>query len=228
MARAEAFPVFGVDTVSSAFFRDWYQTSDLGHYLDNSNPYTVYETETTGEWNLGDRNVFSVAGNSFKNTRYRLNGMRIDSRTMPGHTMVHTQMDRTSLALDYHNGELIFREDSAQRQQIRLTGNIGNLGGISPGTRQLINLFHSSGEERTMDSRPMDMRNHILGAGTLEATFRIGSYYQHAYVTYGQRAITAFDHIRLLHCPTGWRAAAQPALFPGDAGPLRLWFGVSL
>ena len=69
MARAEAFPVFGVDTVSSAFFRDWYQTTDLGHYLDNSNPYTVYETETTGEWNLGDRNVFSVAGNSFKNTR---------------------------------------------------------------------------------------------------------------------------------------------------------------
>lgn len=194
MARAEAFPVFGVDTVSSAFFRDWYQTTDLGHYLDNSNPYTVYETETTGEWNLGDRNVFSVAGNSFKNTRYRLNGMRIDSRTMPGHTMVHTQMDRTSLALDYHNGELIFRDDSAQRQQIRLTGNIGNLGGISPGTRQLINLFHSSGEERTMDSRPIDMRNHILGAGTLDATFRIGSYYQHAYVTYGQRAITAFDH----------------------------------
>ena len=135
--RAEAFPVFGVDTVRSAFFRDWYQTTDLGHYLDNSNPYTVYETETTGEWNLGDRNVFSVAGNSFKNTRYRLNGMRIDSRTMPGHTMVHTQMDRTSLALDYHNGELIFRDDSAQRQQIRLTGNIGNLGGISPGTRQL-------------------------------------------------------------------------------------------
>lgn len=194
MVRAEAFPVFGVDTVSSAFFRDWYQTTDLGHYLDNSNPYIVYESETTGEWNLGDRNVFSVAGNLFKNTKYRLNGMRIDSRTMPGHTMVHTQMDRTSLALDYHDGELFFRDDSLQMQQIRLTGNIGNLGGISPGTRQLINLFHTSGEERTIDSRPMDMRNHILGAGTLDATFRIGSYYQHAYVTYGQRAITAFDH----------------------------------
>lgn len=44
-----------------------------------------------------------------------------------------------------------------------------------------------------MDSRPIDMRNHILGAGTMEAAFRIGSYDQHAYVNYGQRAITAFD-----------------------------------
>jgi len=193
IVRAEAFPVFGVDTVSSSFFRNWYQTTDLGHYLDNSNPYTVYESETTGEWNLGDRNVFSVAGNSFKNTRYSLNGMRIDSRTMPGHTLLHTSMDRTSLRLDYHDGELSFLDDTSQYQQIRLTGNVGNLGGISPGTRQLINLFHSSAEERTIDRRPMDMRNHILGAGTLDATVRIGSCYQHAYVTYGQRAITAFD-----------------------------------
>ena len=193
IVRAEAFPIFGTDTVNSEFFRTWYQTTDLGHYLDNSNPYTVYETETTGEWNLGDRNVFSIAGNSFKNTKYRLNGMRIDSRTMPGNTMLHTQMDRTSLAMDYHDGELFFIDDCFQRPQIRLTGNVGNLGGISPGTRQLINLFHSSGEERTIDSRPVDMRNHILGAGTLDATFRTGSFYQHAYVTYGQRAITAFD-----------------------------------
>ena len=194
IARAEAFPIWGIDTVSSTFFRDWYQSTDLGHYLDNSNPYTVYETETTGEWNLGDRNVFSIAGNSFKNTKYSLNGMRVDSRTMPGHTMVHTSMDRTDLALDYHDGELSFTDAYFQRPQIRLTGNIGNLGGISPGTRQLINLFYSSGEERTMDSWPIDMRNHILGAGTMDATVRIGSFNQHAYVNYGQRAITAFDH----------------------------------
>ena len=193
LTRAEAFPILGTDTVSSSFFRNLYQTTDLGHYLDNYNDYVVYETETTGEWNLGDRNVFSIAGNSFRNTKYQLNGMRIDSRTMPGHTMIHTQMDRTSLTLDYHDGELSFTEDWYQRTNLRLTGNIGNLGGISLGTRQLINLFHSSAEERTLDTRPMDMRNHILGAGTLDATVKIGSFKQHAYVTYGQRAITAFD-----------------------------------
>ena len=47
--RAEALSSLGVDTVNSTFFRDWYQTTDLGHYLDNCNDYVVYEAETTGE-----------------------------------------------------------------------------------------------------------------------------------------------------------------------------------
>ena len=197
LLRAEAFPVFGVDSTSSQYFRDWYQTTDLGHYLDNGNAFTIYESETTGEWNLGDRNVFSISGNSFRQNKYHLNGMRIDSRMQVGSTLLHTQMDRTSLALDYHDGELFFTDDSVKQQTLRLTGNVGNLGGISPGTRQLINLFHSSGEERTMDDRPMRMRDHVVGAGTLDATFAIPAYgrryYQHAYVTYGQRQLTAFD-----------------------------------
>lgn len=197
MVRAEAFATFGVDSTSSTFFRDWYQTTDLGHYLDNCNAYVVYESETTGEWNLGDQNVFSIAGNSFRQNKYHLNGMRIDSRQQVGSTLLHTQMDRTGLAMDYLDGELFFTDDSVQRQSVRLTGNVGNLGGISPGTRQLINLFHSSGEERTMDRRPVEMRNHVVGAGTLDATVAIPAYgrryYQHAYVNYGQRRITAFN-----------------------------------
>ena len=196
--RAEAFPVFGVDTTSSTFFRDWYQTTDLAHYLDNCSPYVVYEAETTGEWNLGDRSIFSISGNSFRQNKYHLNGMRIDSRTQAGNTLLHLQMDRTSLVLDYHDGELLFTDDSVQAQTIRLTGNVGNLGGISPGTRQLINLFHTSAEERTLDARPMQMRNHMVGAGTLDATVAIPAYgrryYQHAYVHVGQRRLTTFDH----------------------------------
>ena len=195
--RAEAFPVFGVDTTSSTFFSNWYQTTDLGHYLDNCNDYVVYESETTGEWNLGDQNVFSIAGNSFRQNKYRLNGMRIDNRLQVGSTLLHTQMDRTHLALDYLNGVLSFTDDSIQHSSIRLTGNVGNLEGISPGTRQLINLFHSSGEERTMDRRPVEMRNHVIGAGTADATFGVPAYgrtyYQHAYVHYGQRSLTAFN-----------------------------------
>ena len=69
IVRAEAFMSLGLDTASSEFFRNWYQTTDLGHYLDNFNDYTVYETETTGEWNIGNRNVFSIAGNSFKQSK---------------------------------------------------------------------------------------------------------------------------------------------------------------
>ena len=198
IAHAEAFATFGVDTVPATFFRNWYQTTDLGHYLDNCNDYVVYESETTGEWNLGDQNVFSIAGNSFRQNKYRLNGMRIDSRTQAGHTMLHTRMDRTNMALNYHDGIIDFSAGDYNMSSISLTGNVGNLGGISPGTRQLINLFHSSGEERTMDRRPIEMRNHVIGAGTLDATIAIPAYgrryYQHAYVHYGQRAIAAFDH----------------------------------
>ena len=187
----------GMDSVSSEWFRDRYQTTDLGHYLDNCNLYTVYESETTGEWNLAERSIFSIAGNSFRQNKYHLNGMRIDSRAQAGSTLLHTQMDRTDLVLDYHDGELFFNDDTVQAQAIRLIGNIGNLGGISPGTRELINLFHSSGEERTMDKRPVDMRNHIVGAGTLDATAAIEvnghRYYQHAYIHIGQRKLTAFD-----------------------------------
>ena len=187
----------GIDTVSSAFFRTWYQTTDLGHYLDNSSPYVVYETETTGEWNLGDRRVFSVAGNSFRQTKYRLNGMRIDSRTQPGDAFLYLGMDRSSLALDYHSGELNFRDDTTQQQQVRLTGNAGGLGGISPGTRELINTFHKSATERTIDDRPTENRNRIIGAGTADVTLALPAhgrrYYQHFYAHYGQRQLSAFD-----------------------------------
>lgn len=187
----------GTDTVSGAFFRDWYQTTDLSHYLDNCNPYTVYETETTGEWNLSEQQVFSIAGNSFKNNKYLLNGMRIDSRSRVGATLLHMQMDRTSLTLDYHDGELFFTDDTLQRASLRLTGNVGNLGGISPGTRQLINTFHKSAAERVIDDRPLKNRNHVVGAGTADVTFGIYAndrrYYQHAYFNYGRKRLTAFD-----------------------------------
>ena len=196
--HAEVFPSFGVDSVGSQFFREWYINGDLGHYLDNYSDYVVYEAETTGEWNLGDQNVFSIAGNSFRQNKYWLNGMRIDSRYQVGSTMLYTNMLRTNFVLDYHEGVIRFSDDTLQQQSLTLKGNVGNLGGISPGTCELINLFHSSGEERTMDSRPVEMRNHVIGAGGVEATFAIPAYgkqyYQHAYAHYGWRTQTAFDH----------------------------------
>lgn len=194
----QAMAIVGLDSVDSKFFREQYQTTDLAHYLDNNNVYVVYEAETTGEWSNGDQHVFSIAGNSFKNSKYVLNGMRIDSRSRVGSMLLHTGMDRTSMALDYHDGILRFADDTIQHSTIRLTGNTGNMGGISPGTRQLINLFHESAEERTIDNRPVNNRNHVVGAGTAETTFAINyegkPYYQHAYFHYVRRRLTAFDH----------------------------------
>ncbi len=197
IVHAEAFPVFGVDSVSSTFFRQWYLTSDIGHYLDNYSDYVVYESETTGEWNVADMNVFSIAGNSFRQNKYLLNGMRIDSRFMVGSTMLHVDMDRLGYALDYHKGMMSFVDDSVQNQQVIVGGNVGNLGGISWGTRQLINTFHMSGEERTMDSRAVNNRQHVTGAGKFGATVAIPAfgrlYYQHIYTDFGWRRLTSFD-----------------------------------
>ena len=73
--HAKTFAFIGTDTVDGSFFREWYQTADLGHFLDNYYDYAVYETETTGEWNLGNQYVFSIAGNSFRQNKYhRCNG----------------------------------------------------------------------------------------------------------------------------------------------------------
>ena len=105
LVRAEVFPSYGVDSVGSDFFREWYINGDLGHYLDNYSDYVVYEAETTGEWNLGDQNIFSIAGNSFRQNKYSLNGMRIDSRYQVGSTMLYTNMLRTNFVLDYHEGK---------------------------------------------------------------------------------------------------------------------------
>lgn len=198
MVHAETFPSYGKDSVSSAFFREWYLTTDLGHYLDNYSDYVFYEAETTGEWNLGDQQVFSISGNTFKNNKYWLNDFRIDSRAQVGSTPVHTNMSHTGYVLDYHSGTMSFSDDSVQQCEVGLSYNLGGvLGGISPGTRELINLYHQSGAERTMDSRALSNRQHTRGMGKAEATYAISAfgkrYYNHAYVHVGQRRLTSFD-----------------------------------
>ena len=141
VTRAEAFPVFGVDSVGSDFFNQWYLTTDLGHYLDNYSDYVVYEAETTGEWNTGDMNIFSIAGNSFRQNKYYYNGMRVNSRALTGHTFLYTNMGQMQYALNYHTGAMYFVDDTTPCQFLSMTGNMGNLGGISPGTKQLINSY---------------------------------------------------------------------------------------
>ena len=53
-----ANPLMGVDSVASSFFREWYQSGELVHYLDNMTDYVTYEAETTGEWYLPEQKVF--------------------------------------------------------------------------------------------------------------------------------------------------------------------------
>lgn len=191
MLRAKAFPVFGVDSVSSTFFREWYQWGELPHYLDNFSDYCIYEAETTGEWSLPEQMAFSVNGNSFKWNRYYLDGFRIDSRMFAGSTLFHLDMMEHSLALDYHRGTLYFTADSVRVSHISLSGNAGGLGGIAPGTKEALNIQHKSGAERVYLQDAVTTRMHLLGGGQLDAVYGIHAFgqtfYQHAYANYGVR-----------------------------------------
>lgn len=196
--RAEVFPSFGVDSVSSEFFREWYVTNDLVHYLDNGSDNIFYEAETTGEWNMPDQKLFSIAGNPYKWNKYYLNGFRIDSRFQVGHTLYHADMNDHSVAVDYHRGSMSLWTDSTRRNLAQFSYNLGRVGNeVSWGTKQLINLFHKSASERNMPGNDLSRRAFMRGAGELEVGYGIPAlgktYYQHLYANMGQRSVVYFD-----------------------------------
>ena len=104
-----AKPLMGVDSVESSFFREWYLSGELVHYLDNMTDYVTYEAETTGEWYLPEQKVFSIRGNSYKWNKYYYQDFRIDSRFQEGGTIFQMDMYEQSLRLDYERGRLYFQ-----------------------------------------------------------------------------------------------------------------------
>ena len=195
--RAEAFPTFGVDSVSSEFFREWYQNGDLRHYLDNYSDYVTYETETTGEWGLPEQMVFSINGNSYRWNRLYLNGFRIDSRFQSGSTTFHLNMQEQNLYLNQHRGTIDFVTDSVRLSKVWLSNNMGGLLGINPTTQKLINLYHQTASQRGQAGNDLTQRDHIKGAFQGEATYGIPydgrRFYQHVYANWGQRLLNTFD-----------------------------------
>ena len=198
LVRAEVFPYFGVDSVTSEFFREWYVTNELVHYLDNGSDNIFYEAETTGEWNMPDQKLFSIAGNSYKWNKYYLNGFRIESRFQVGNALYHADMNDHTIAVDYHRGSISLLTDSTRRNLTQLCYNLGRVGNeVSWGTKQLINLFHKSASERNMPGNDLSRRAFMRGAGELEVGYGIPAlgknYYQHLYANLGQRSVVYFD-----------------------------------
>lgn len=197
MLHAEAFPSFGIDSVSSEFFREWYQSGDLRHYLDNYSDYVTYEAETTGEWGLPEQMVFSINGNSYRWNRLYLNGFRIDSRFQSGSTWYQLNMQEQSLFLNQYRGTIDFVTDSVRQSKVWLSNNMGGLRGINPSTQWLINLFHQTASQRNQEGNDLSSRDYIKGAGQAEVTYGIPyrgkRLYQHAYANFGQRMLNTFD-----------------------------------
>lgn len=193
--RLDTLPCYGTQHRDSEMFRAYYKTGDLSYYLDNLDDYTTYQNETTGSFNAPDRLTFSVSGNSYRWNRFYLDGFRIDSRFMPGSTAYHVDMQTHSLDIDYHTSQLWFTRDAEVPDAVKVTYNIGGLGGISKGTKQIINLMHLTAQERAYKS--MDHRNKMQGLGSVDLNYTVRSgddaYRQHLYFDYGVRKLVDFD-----------------------------------
>ncbi len=208
---ADVFQHNGVDSVGSDFFRNWYHQPNLVHWLENKADFAVYLTETTGNWQLPDQLVFSIEGNPHRQNHYYLNGFRTDSRFHSGSTMYFPNMEQHSLLTDTYQSRLYFRQDSLQADFVRINGNAGGLGGVSPTTIYLISLNHNSARERfyyeTDLSHPHNgkstglfpeaHRQHILGSGQLEAQYSIRTrtnkaLTQHIYADFGWRTMPEY------------------------------------
>lgn len=189
----------GVDTVSSEWFREWYQYGDLRHYLDNYCDVTTYLTETTGEWSTPEPYFFSINGNSYRWNKYYLNGFRIDNRVDAGSAYYTPDMFTHSMAIDYNRGAVYWTTDSVVTPQIRLSGQAGNIGGYSLSAKWVQELQEgNSAIKRLADDRPIHTRKHTVGAGTVDLTYGIPLgdqfYRQHFYADYGVRRQLSYDY----------------------------------
>lgn len=190
---------YGTDTVRSEWFREWYQWGSLRHYLDNHCNVSVYQVETTGEWAEPEPLIVSLNGNSYRWNKYYLNHFRVDSRVQAGDALYRPDMFVHSMRVDYNRGAVYWETDSVRPQQIRLSGQGGNIGSYSRVARWLLELQEGhSAINRLADDRPLQNRKHMVGAGEADMTFAIPlhgrTYTQHVYATYGVRRQLQTDY----------------------------------
>ena len=194
-AKRDSFPNYGIETKESQFFRERYQYNDLVHYLDNQNDFVTYQSETTGQFNLPEMMIFSISGNSHKWNKYYLDGFRLDTRFTPGSSYYQPDLYTHSLSLDYYHNSLSYNSDTKIPNSVAFKYNLGGLGGISAGSKDLINLFHKTASERFY--KPVENRSKMKGAGEVLLNYSIpvngNLYVQQLSVDFGTRMLVDFD-----------------------------------
>jgi len=193
--KRDSFPNYGSETKESRFFRERYQYNDLAHYLDNLNDFVTYQSETTGQFNMPEMMIFSISGNSHKWNKYYLDGFRLDTRFTPGSSYYQPDLYTHSLSLDYYHNSLNYKTDNEIPNSVSLKYNLGGLGGISAGTKELINLFHLTASERLY--KPVENRSKMKGAGEVLLNYSIPAngklYTQQFSANFGTRMLVDFD-----------------------------------
>lgn len=187
------------DTVSADFFRTRMHSGDLVTWMQGFSDYVTYEGNYQGQWSQADQMLFSINGNSPRWNKFYIDGFRTNSRLHTGSTLYVPNMEHYDMSIDVHSSTLSFTRDTTSGDYLEATGNIGGIGGINPTTVDIVHLFHGTGTEGAYNPAVIDQRQHIRGAGTLDAAFTIGrgrtndGYRQHIYAAYGNRQLPQYD-----------------------------------
>lgn len=190
------------DSVSAAFFRDFYHQGHLAHWLDALSDHTVYQGLHLGQWDESGQLMFTVDGNSFRWNRFYIDGFRIDSRFTAGSSVYVPNMEHYNLRIDNRGSILNFSLDTILSEYAAVSYNRGNLGGISRGSADIIHLFHGTGTDDANDIQTINERQHIKNQGTADLAFTLEkdgrNYRQHIYTCFGQLMLPNYDQNGLI------------------------------
>ena len=187
------------DSVSAAFFRDFYHQGHLAHWLDALCDHTVYQGLHLGQWDESGQLIFTIDGNSYRWNRFYIDGFRIDNRFTPGSSVYVPNMEQYNLRINNRGSILNFELDTLWTEYAAVSYNRGNLGGISPGSADIIHLFHGTGTDDAYDRSTIHERQHIKNQGTIDvAWYTMNDYRQHLYACAGQLMLPNYNQNGLL------------------------------
>lgn len=186
----------------SACYRDY--APELVSYLQGANDYTIYQGNHQGRWADADGLIFSIGGHSYRQNRFWIDGIRIDNRFTPGSTLYTALYANHAMEVRTDDASLSFGSKAAD-DYVRVTGNVGGAGGINPTTVGIVHLFHGTGSEdmyRPAGTQDLGInykqRQHIRGAGTVDALFHSRRGQHEVTGTFGQRMLPQYDQNGLL------------------------------
>ncbi len=195
--------IMAQDSISTAFFNEWYHQGNAAHYLEAVNDHIVWQDVHVGQWGEGNRLIFSIDGNSYRQNRFYLNGFRTNSRFQTGSTPYRPDLQQYGLIIDSRNSSLHFENDQLSSDYAKVSFNHGGIGGINRLSEDIVRIMHGSGSDDLYKQNSLTARQHIRTAGTIDIAKTLTGkdgigYRQHLTADLRQREFPNYDQDGLI------------------------------